>query len=66
MGAGLFAGACKRLGWARRLLAFNFRAEAAREIAAGESLGARLLINRESAFPRQLAAIDGPPPLIWA
>ncbi len=41
-------------------------AEAAREIAAGESLGARLLINRESAFPRQLAAIDGPPPLIWA
>ena len=41
-------------------------AEADREIAAGQALGATLLTNRESAFPRPLAAIDGPPPLIWA
>ena len=39
--------------------------EADRELAAGAALGATLLTNRESAFPRHLAAIDGPPPLIW-
>ena len=41
-------------------------AEADRELAAGDALGAKLLINRETAFPRPLAAIDGPPPLVWA
>jgi DNA processing protein len=40
--------------------------EAAREIAAGEALGARLLIAAEPAYPALLAAVDPPPPLIWA
>ncbi len=39
--------------------------EADREIEAGERLGAKLLVNREAAFPRLLAALDPPPPLIW-
>jgi DNA processing protein len=39
--------------------------EAERELAAGESLGARLLILREPEFPRLLAVLDSPPPLIW-
>jgi DNA processing protein len=37
-----------------------------REIEAGESLGARLLILGETAFPALLAALDAPPPLLWA
>ncbi len=40
-------------------------AEAEREIAKGEALGAKLLVNREAAFPRLLAHVDAPPPLIW-
>jgi DNA processing protein len=40
-------------------------AEADREIEAGERLGARLTISREAAFPRLLAALDPPPPVIW-
>ena len=41
-------------------------AEAQRELAAGEALGARLLCACEPAFPPLLAALDPPPPLIWA
>ena len=39
--------------------------EADRELAAGERLGARLLAVVEPDFPRMLAAVDPPPPLIW-
>ena len=40
-------------------------AEADRELAAGEALGARLICACEPDFPRALAALDPPPPLIW-
>lgn len=35
------------------------------ELAAGEALGARLLCAGEDAFPRRLAAVDPPPPVLW-
>jgi DNA processing protein len=35
------------------------------EIAAGEQLGARLIAACEPDFPRLLAALDPPPPVIW-
>ena len=41
-------------------------AEAEQELAAGETLGARLICACEPAFPQALAALDPPPPLIWA
>lgn len=41
-------------------------AEADRELAAGERLGARLIAACEGDFPALLAALDPPPPLIWA
>jgi DNA processing protein len=41
-------------------------AEAQAEIDTGEALGAHLLIGADPAFPPLLAAIDPPPPLIWA
>ncbi len=37
----------------------------AREIAAGEALGARLLVIGDDDFPPLLAALDPPPPIIW-
>ncbi|MFN3582740.1 DNA-processing protein DprA [Phenylobacterium sp.] len=40
-------------------------AEAEREFAAGAALGARLIAACEPDFPRALAALDPPPPLIW-
>jgi DNA processing protein len=40
--------------------------EAEAELAAGEALGARLLITRDADFPPLLAALDPPPPVIWA
>ncbi len=40
-------------------------AEAEAEIAAGEALGARLMLLGDPDFPPLLAAIDPPPPLIW-
>jgi DNA processing protein len=40
-------------------------ADADREIESGLRFGARLLVSREAAFPRLLAALDPPPPLIW-
>jgi DNA processing protein len=36
------------------------------EIAAGLALGARLLCACEGAFPQALAALDPPPPVLWA
>ena len=36
------------------------------EIAAGEALGAALLASCEPEFPRLLAEVDPPPPVIWA
>ncbi|HEY1448143.1 MAG TPA: DNA-processing protein DprA, partial [Caulobacteraceae bacterium] len=39
--------------------------EAGGEMAAGEALGARLVLGCESDFPRLLAVLDSPPPLIW-
>jgi DNA processing protein len=39
--------------------------EAQREIAAGEAVGARLLCGQALDFPRLLAVLDSPPPLIW-
>ena len=41
-------------------------AEAERELAAGAALGARLIASCEPEFPRPLAALDPPPPLLWA
>jgi DNA processing protein len=41
-------------------------AEAEAEIAAGEALGARLLVMGDPEFPARLAALDPPPPVIWA
>jgi len=41
-------------------------AEAEDEIALGEALGARLLSLGDPGFPALLAALDPPPPVIWA
>ncbi|MFC3069784.1 DNA-processing protein DprA [Phenylobacterium soli] len=41
-------------------------AEIEDELAAGERIGARLLCACEAAFPRQLAAVVPPPPVLWA
>ena len=41
-------------------------AEAERELAAGAAIGAQLLCAGEAAFPPLLAALDPPPPVIWA
>ena len=40
-------------------------ADAQRELESGARLGAGLIASCESDFPRQLAAVDPPPPLIW-
>jgi DNA processing protein len=42
------------------------RAAAERELAAGAALGARLIASCEPDFPPLLAALDPPPPLMWA
>ncbi|HEY2481170.1 MAG TPA: DNA-processing protein DprA [Caulobacteraceae bacterium] len=39
--------------------------EATAELTAGEALGARLVLSGEPGFPRLLAVLDSPPPLIW-
>ena len=41
-------------------------ADALAELDAGEALGARLLCAGEPGFPERLAALDPPPPVIWA
>jgi DNA processing protein len=40
--------------------------DAERELAAGAALGGRLLTSSDADFPARLAALDPPPPLIWA
>lgn len=40
-------------------------ADAEREIAAGERVGAELVFAGEDRFPTRLAAVDPPPPLLW-
>ena len=42
------------------------RAEAERELEAGQALGAHLLLSGDDNFPRALAVLDPPPPLLWA
>ncbi|MGH7011063.1 MAG: DNA-processing protein DprA, partial [Caulobacteraceae bacterium] len=42
------------------------REEAEAELTAGEAFGARLLASCESEFPPRLAALDPPPPILWA
>ena len=37
-----------------------------RELEAGQALGARLIASCEAEFPATLAAVDPPPPLLWA
>jgi len=48
--------------------AIRLASEAAidKELADGAALGARLVASCEQAFPQALAALDPPPPLIWA
>lgn len=36
------------------------------EIAAGDRIGAKLLVLGDAAYPDMLAAVDPPPPLLWA
>ena len=36
-----------------------------RELAAGEAIGAQLVCSCEADYPRALAALDPPPPLLW-
>lgn len=52
-------------GGARGAIRLCSEAQAEREIAAGEALGARLLLSEDADYPALLAAIDPPPPLIW-
>ena len=42
------------------------RDDAERELASGQALGARLLAACEPDFPWALAAVDPPPPVLWA
>ncbi|TFW12912.1 DNA-protecting protein DprA [Brevundimonas intermedia] len=36
-----------------------------RELAAGEAIGARLLVLGDAGYPEMLAALDPPPPILW-
>jgi len=47
-------------------LALPPREAIARELAAGARLGARLICGCEPDFPPRLAALDPPPPVLWA
>ncbi|WP_295173743.1 DNA-processing protein DprA [uncultured Brevundimonas sp.] len=38
----------------------------AREIAAGDAIGARLLVLGDPDYPEMLAALDPPPPILWS
>lgn len=49
-----------------RALKLPSEAQIDRELADGERLGARLLASCEAAFPQALAALDPPPPVLWA
>ena len=55
-----------RRGGRGRPLRIPTPAQAEDEIAAGQALGARLVCPGEPGFPPRLAAVDPPPPAIWA
>ena len=55
-----------RRGGRATVLRIPSAAEADAELAAGERLGALLLCASESAYPQALAALDPPPPVLWA
>jgi DNA processing protein len=50
----------------RSSLKLASNAQVDRELADGAALGATLIASCEAAFPQALAALDPPPPLIWA
>lgn len=50
----------------RRDLRIPTVAEAEREIAAGEAIGAELIVLGQPEYPPLLAALDPPPPVLWA
>ena len=50
----------------RSLLKIATEAQVDRELADGAALGAVLIAACEAAFPQALAALDPPPPVIWA
>lgn len=54
----------KRAGRVSPLSPFS-ATQAEDEIAAGEALGAHLLLACDPGFPEPLAALDPPPPLVW-
>ncbi len=54
-----------RRGGRSQPIAIHGRREAEAELAAGRTLGARLIAACEPDFPRLLAVLDPPPPLIW-
>lgn len=54
----------KRAGRATPLKIMSV-ADANAELARGQEIGAKLLISGETAFPRLLAHVDPPPPVIW-
>ncbi|HEY5071377.1 MAG TPA: DNA-processing protein DprA [Caulobacteraceae bacterium] len=54
-----------RRGGRARTLEVPAAASAERELSAGAALGARLIASCEPDFPRPLAVLDPPPPLIW-
>ncbi len=55
----------RRGGRGAPIALFDARAAQA-ELAAGAAIGARLLTCRSAGFPRLLAVLDPPPPVIWA
>lgn len=55
-----------RRGGGAQALRIPTRDEARAELEAGEAIGARLLTADEPDFPWSLAALDPPPPVLWA
>ncbi|HZZ70011.1 MAG TPA: DNA-processing protein DprA [Phenylobacterium sp.] len=49
-----------------RRIAIASEATVDKELARGAALGARLIAACEAAFPQALAALDPPPPILWA
>ena len=50
----------------RSSLKLATQAQVDKELADGAALGAKLIASCEAAFPQALAALDPPPPVIWA
>lgn len=55
-----------RKGGAKRPAQAASREAAEREMVAAEAAGAQMLMLGAAAYPRNLAAIDAPPPLLWS